>query len=119
QIAVTDAAGHYRFDAASTGVQRLRIQAQPGWFTNNPNPPGYDVTVPVGTTVTGRDFAQTQDGTPPVVSSVTRMDPDPAFGSTVRFLVKFDEPVTGVTGNNFTLVTTGTIAGATLANISP
>ena len=119
QIAVTDAAGHYRFDASSTGTQRLRIAAQPGWFTNNPVPPGYDVDVPVGVTVSGRDFAQTQDTKPPTLTSITRLDADPAFGATVRFLVKFDEPVTGVTSNNFLPVTGPGLANVTLASINP
>lgn len=119
QIAVTDAAGHYRFDAASTGTQRLRIEAQAGWFTNNPVPPGYDVVVPVGSTITGRDFSQTQDNTPPTITSITRLDPSPAFGSTVRFLVTFNEPVTGITSNNFALAMGGGLTGASLVNITP
>jgi LPXTG-site transpeptidase (sortase) family protein len=55
---------------------------------------------------------------PPTVVSITRVNPSPANAASVDFLVTFSESVTGGATTNFTLTTTGTIAGASVTTIS-
>jgi hypothetical protein len=55
---------------------------------------------------------------PPDVLSVTRANANPTAGPLVNFTVTFSEAVTGVDLTDFALTTTGTIAGATITNVS-
>jgi uncharacterized repeat protein (TIGR01451 family) len=58
------------------------------------------------------------DQTAPTVVSIVRADSNPTNATTVNFTVTFSEPVTGVAGNNFTVVgsgvtgTVGTVTGS-------
>ncbi len=56
--------------------------------------------------------------TPPSVSAITRLDPNPASAASVQFQVAFDEPVVGVAASDFTLTTTGGISGAGVTGVS-
>ena len=57
----------------------------------------------------------------PIVSSITRLDPNPTTANTVRFTVTFSKPVTGVNTsapfNDFVLSTPG-ITGASITAVS-
>ncbi len=53
----------------------------------------------------------------PTVTSILRADPDSTSAGSVRFLVSFSEPVTGVEASDFALSTNG-ISGASIINIS-
>ncbi len=53
----------------------------------------------------------------PGVISILRVHPNPAVNGYVDFAVTFSEAVTGVDGNDFALVTTGSLSGASLAVI--
>ncbi len=55
---------------------------------------------------------------PPFVSSITRLDTSPTSATSVRFSVTFTAPVTGVDATDFALATTGTVAGASVSNVS-
>ena len=57
-------------------------------------------------------------GDPPNVQSITRANGDPTVGPLVDFTVTFDEAVTGVDASDFALFTTGTIAGASIVNVT-
>jgi hypothetical protein len=54
---------------------------------------------------------------PPSVTSILRLDPDPAIPGNLNFAVNFSEPVTGIDGSDFALTTTGSLSGAALASI--
>jgi hypothetical protein len=54
----------------------------------------------------------------PVVSSSVRADPDPTSAQTLHYTVTFSESVTGVDATDFALTPTGTVAGATVTNVS-
>jgi hypothetical protein len=58
------------------------------------------------------------DNTPPTVSSITRADPNPTSAASVHFTVTFSEAVTGVGVSDFSLTTTGNIAGASVTGVS-
>jgi subtilisin-like proprotein convertase family protein len=58
------------------------------------------------------------DQTAPTVLSFTRLDPDPAAGSTGRFEVVFSEPVSGLTVDNFALYTAGSVTGASIVSVT-
>jgi len=58
------------------------------------------------------------DNTPPTVSSITRADPNPTSAASVQFIVTFSEVVTGVDAGDFSLATTGSIAGAGVTGVS-
>jgi hypothetical protein len=61
----------------------------------------------------------TINGTPPSVVSINRASPDPTLsGSIVQYTVTFSEAVTGVDASDFVLTTTGSIAGATVTNVT-
>jgi Tol biopolymer transport system component len=53
----------------------------------------------------------------PSVTSVLRVNPNPAINGYVDFTVTFSEAVTGIDGSDFALTTTGSISGASLASI--
>jgi hypothetical protein len=55
---------------------------------------------------------------PPTVVSIIRSDTSPTAADNVHFTVTFSEAVTGVGANDFTLTTTGSLAGATVADVS-
>lgn len=55
---------------------------------------------------------------PPVVSSITRADPNPTNVQSVDFTIVFSDDVTGVDASDFTLTTTGTISGASISEIT-
>jgi hypothetical protein len=59
------------------------------------------------------------DKTVPVVTSITRADPDPTAAAEVRFTVNFSEVVGLVKMSDFVLSTTGNITGAAVTAISP
>jgi len=58
------------------------------------------------------------DNTPPTVLAITRADPNPTSAASVAFSVTFSEVVTGVDAGDFTLVTTGSIGGASVTGVS-
>jgi len=60
----------------------------------------------------------TIDLTAPTVVSITRLDPNPSDKSTVSFKVTFSEAVTGVDAADFTLFTTGTLAGGSVTGVT-
>ncbi|HVN15875.1 MAG TPA: hypothetical protein VMT73_09065, partial [Anaerolineales bacterium] len=53
----------------------------------------------------------------PVVTSILRADPNPTNADSVRYLVSFSEPVTGVDASDFILTTSG-VSGANVTNVS-
>ena len=55
----------------------------------------------------------------PIVTSITRADPNPAAVGTVRFTVTFSEGVWPVDQGVFVLSTTGSLSGANVTEISP
>jgi hypothetical protein len=54
----------------------------------------------------------------PFVSSITRVQGNPASAMTVNFAVTFSEPVIGVDANDFRLDVSGGITGASITNVS-
>jgi len=52
------------------------------------------------------------------VLAITRADPNPTSAASVAFSVTFSEVVTGVDAGDFTLVTTGSIGGASVTGVS-
>ena len=58
------------------------------------------------------------DKTAPTVVSITRADPNPTSAASVQFIVTFSEAVTGVDAGDFSLTTTGSIAGAGVTGVS-
>ena len=54
----------------------------------------------------------------PEVVSISRADASPTAAASVTFTVTFSEPVTGVTADDFTLTTTGSIQGAAVSGVS-
>jgi hypothetical protein len=58
------------------------------------------------------------DRDPPQVVSITRLNPNPTFQTTVQFGVLFSEPVNGIDIGDFTLSTSGDLVGATIQTIS-
>ncbi len=57
------------------------------------------------------------DKTPPLVTSILRLSPNPSTASNVDFAINFSETVTGVDMSDFTLTTNGT-SGATINSFS-
>jgi hypothetical protein len=55
----------------------------------------------------------------PMVTSITRADPDPTAVAEVRFTVNFSEVVGSVKQSDFVLSTTGSITGAAVTAVSP
>ncbi len=60
----------------------------------------------------------TVDKSSPAVLSILRADANPTSASQVRFTINFSEPVFGVDAGDFAVATTGSVAGATLADVS-
>jgi len=58
------------------------------------------------------------DRTPPTITSINRVNPDPTTAASVDFLVTFSESVTGVTSSNFGLATTGSLTGASITSVT-
>jgi len=67
---------------------------------------------------TSSDNSVTYDITAPTVVSITRADPNPTSAASVQFIVTFSEVVTGVDAGDFSLTTTGSIAGAGVTGVS-
>ena len=61
----------------------------------------HQITIGSNETVGPLDFANAND--PPQVIAIQRLDPDPTQQALVRFLVTFDEPVTGVDTSDLSL----------------
>jgi len=53
----------------------------------------------------------------PVVTTITRLDPNPTTPTIVAFGVAFSEDVSGVDASDFSLTTNGTISGATVSGV--
>ena len=51
------------------------------------------------------------------VANIQRLDPDPTSGNSVRYLVNFSEPVTGVDASDFVFTTTGSIADTFVTDV--
>ena len=58
------------------------------------------------------------DTVAPTVQSINRVSPTPTNAGSVQWTVTFSETVTGVDTGDFTLLTTGTVANATITGIS-
>jgi hypothetical protein len=71
-----------------------------------------------GNFTTGERY--TIDKTPPAVSSIDRQSPATASSNTqsLAYLVTFNDNVTGVDASDFTLTTTGSLSGASIASVS-
>lgn len=54
---------------------------------------------------------------PPFVSNILRADPSPTVANLVHFNVTFSKEVTGVDAGDFSLITSGTITGANIAEV--
>jgi hypothetical protein len=54
----------------------------------------------------------------PIVNSITRADPNPTENASVRFSVTFSEDVTGVGVSDFSLTTTGSLSGSSVAGVA-
>ncbi|MCL4275952.1 MAG: PD40 domain-containing protein [Anaerolineales bacterium] len=68
-----------------------------------------------GNFTTGEPYAVVKNV--PAVTSVLRADPDPTAAASVRFVVTFSEPVSGVDVGDFTLGVSG-IAGASVMDVT-
>lgn len=62
--------------------------------------------------------SQTPDTTPPTVVSITRLDPNPTYGPSVRFKVTFSEYVINVDVSDFSLAVTGSLSGAGVTGVN-
>jgi hypothetical protein len=75
-----------------------------------------------GNSLSGLPFTSgesyTIDKTPPMVAWNVRVDPNPARAASLNFNVFFSEPVTGVGVEDFSLSTTGTLSGGSVAGVS-
>lgn len=58
------------------------------------------------------------DGCAPTVTSINRIGSDPTNAASVQYAVTFSESVTGVDATDFTLTATGSVAGASVTNVS-
>lgn len=52
------------------------------------------------------------------VTSIQPLDPNPTSSASVRFLVNFSEPVSGVDASDVAITTTGSITGASVTDVS-
>ncbi|MNF35403.1 hypothetical protein D3C84_162710 [compost metagenome] len=52
------------------------------------------------------------DTTPPMADSLVRADASPSAANSVRFTLTFDEAVSGVSANDFSLISTGSAVGS-------
>jgi hypothetical protein len=52
------------------------------------------------------------------VAGIQRLDLDPTSSASLRYLVNFSEPVSGVDASDFAFTTTGSIAGASVTDVS-
>ena len=58
------------------------------------------------------------DITPPIVNSITRLNPSPTNLASVDFSVTFSEAVTGVDASDFSVAMTGGVSGATVSGVA-
>jgi hypothetical protein len=82
-----------------------------------------NATDPAGNTSPNASFSFTVDTsmvdtTPPEISSLVRAGTNPTTASTADYTITFSEPVTGVDSSDFSLSTTGSITGESIANVS-
>jgi pimeloyl-ACP methyl ester carboxylesterase len=68
-------------------------------------------------TTAAYSYTEFLDTISPVVSSVTRIDPNPTSAASVNFAVTISEAVTGVDTSDFSLTTTG-VSGVTVSGVS-
>ncbi|MCS6907355.1 MAG: choice-of-anchor Q domain-containing protein, partial [Anaerolineales bacterium] len=54
----------------------------------------------------------------PMVSSITRADPNPTSAASVNFTVTFSEAVSGVDASDFSLATTETLSGVSITSVA-
>jgi LPXTG-site transpeptidase (sortase) family protein len=69
-------------------------------------------------TSTSIDESHMVDAAAPVVSSINRADGNPTNAASVNFTVTFSESVNGVSTSNFSVNTSGGVAGASITGIS-
>ena len=74
------------------------------------------ITLQLGQTIEDVNFGNSNPA--PSVESIVRTDADPTNAASVGFAVSFSEDVTGVHPGDFVLVSTGTLSGATIQNVS-
>ena len=68
--------------------------------------------------VFGSPASVTVETTAPTVLSSVRFNLNPTTAASVKFVVAFSEPVTGVDAADFSLTTTGSISGAEVSGVS-
>ncbi len=106
-------------NGASIDVRVLNGIQQTGHFKLGLVPEGL---TSAGVSITGNviQFDCATDGgcTPPNVTSSVRVDANPTNAPTVNYTVTFDLAVAGVDTSDFTLTTTGTIAGASVTSVT-
>lgn len=79
--------------------------------------PGTGITpTPSGLPVTSAAYTIRQTPVAPALQSISRNLPNPTNQTQVSWTVSFSEPVTGVNGNNFNLVSSG-LRGAKILNV--
>ena len=113
----TAADGSWSLSFLADGAFRVRVDRPFGFAVTTTVP--FTVNAFGGTADT-LDFG-VQDTTPPVVQSITRLDPDPTNAAQVRFQVTFSDPVTGFDATDAAVVvtpTTGSLVGASVAGIT-
>jgi hypothetical protein len=121
---VTGAGGSYQFNNVGLGDHHIRELVQSGYVETGPSSGVFDVNVPSSPdNITDLNFGNVFS-TVPFVASINRAIPTTATagGPSVTYIVTFNEPVTGVDEANpshdFALVTTGSLAGASISSIT-
>ncbi len=104
-------------NAIAVGPSNLAYVTGSTWSANFPTTPGAFDTSHNGESDV---FITTvmEDTTLPTVLSITRQNSNPSTASNLNFLVTFSEAVTGVEADDFTLATTGSLSGVSVANVS-
>jgi hypothetical protein len=97
------------------GTLRLDVNDDDSIIDSSNNPLG-GVGVGNGSFATGEIY--TVDKSVVTVTNILRVDQNPSTGGVLRFAVNFSELVTGVDVNDFLPVTTGTLSGATIIEVS-
>lgn len=114
-----------------SGISRYEVAVDAGGYTTQTSPFALDVsglsdgmhTVHVKA-IDGSGNARIEDvtiyldKTLPTVDSITRVNPSPTNSGGVDFLVTFSEDMFGGGTGNFSLTTTGTIAGASIMGVA-
>jgi predicted outer membrane repeat protein len=71
-----------------------------------------------GTAVVDMGAYELPDFTAPTATAITRASPNPTSAASVSFSVTFSEAVTGVDASDFSLVTSGSLSGASVTGVS-